>query len=338
MSAALEVRGLSVSLGGVPILTDVTFEVGSGEVFAFIGTNGAGKTTTLRALATLLVPDRGEIAIAGVDVRRDPDRARRLLGYMPDHAGVYERTTVAEYLSFFAAAQGLPDSRVADVVALTGLGALTERDVSALSKGMKQRLQLARVLLHDPPVLLLDEPASDLDPRARVELRDLLLTLRARGKTIILSSHILSELADVSTQVGVLERGRMVAYGPIDAIGAALGDVRSNPVRPSHLGSAYRESASPASRSARMRVLGAAAAVGAILRSTAGIADVAVHGGEVDDAASAGTCSVTVRYADERALGRAVRALSAADLLVVAVVPESTELERIFLELTRGAA
>jgi ABC-2 type transport system ATP-binding protein len=207
----------------VDVLRDVTFQVNHGEIFGFVGPNGAGKTTTIRVMATLLEPMAGRVDIDGIDVAIDPERVRRIIGYMPDHAGVYDRITVREYLEFFADAFGAIDINVVDaVIELTELGNLQERLVAVLSKGMKQRLQLARTLLHDPKVLILDEPASDLDPRARIEIRDLLLELRELGKTVFLSSHILTELSDVCTSVGILERGRLLVAGPVSEIADRL--------------------------------------------------------------------------------------------------------------------
>jgi ABC-2 type transport system ATP-binding protein len=220
---AIRVRHLWHRYGNFDVLRDVSFEVGQGEIFGFIGPNGAGKTTTIRIMATLLEPMAGRVEIDGIDVSIDPDKVRRLIGYMPDHAGVYERITVREYLEFFADAFGVLDIGVVDaVIELTELGKLQDRLVAALSKGMKQRLQLARTLLHDPKVLILDEPASDLDPRARIEIRDLLLELRELGKTVFLSSHILTELSDVCTSIGILERGRLVVAGPLGEIAQRL--------------------------------------------------------------------------------------------------------------------
>ncbi len=220
---AIRVRHLWHRYGNMDVLRDVSFDVGHGEIFGFIGPNGAGKTTTIRIMATLLDPMAGRVEVDGVDVAIDPDRVRRVVGYMPDHAGVYERITVREYLEFFADAYVVPNIDVVDaVIELTDLGNLQDRLVAALSKGMKQRLGLARILLHDPKVLILDEPASDLDPRARIEIRDLLLELRELGKTIFLSSHILTELSDVCTSVGILERGRLVVAGPIGEIAQRL--------------------------------------------------------------------------------------------------------------------
>jgi ABC-2 type transport system ATP-binding protein len=187
------------------------------------GPNGAGKTTTIRVIATLLEPMAGRVEVDGYDVSIDPHEVRRIIGYVPDYAGVYERVTVREYLEFFADAYRIPHLGVIEaVLELTDLEKLQDRLVDEMSKGMKQRLQLARVLLHDPNVLVLDEPASDLDPRARIEMRDLLLELCALGKTIFLSSHILTELADVCTSVAILERGQLVVAGPIAEIAVRL--------------------------------------------------------------------------------------------------------------------
>ncbi|WP_438015950.1 ABC transporter ATP-binding protein [Sorangium sp. So ce315] len=224
----IRVRHLSHRFGALDVLRNVTFDVGPGEIFGFIGPNGAGKTTTIRVMATLLEPMAGRVEIDGVDVTIDPAAVRRSIGYMPDHAGVYDRITVREYLEFFADAFRVPSLDVVDaVLELTDLGKIQDRIVATMSKGMKQRLQLGRILLHDPKVLILDEPASDLDPRARIEIRDLLLELRSLGKTIFLSSHILTELSDVCTSIGILEKGRLVVAGPIGEIAARLEAVRA---------------------------------------------------------------------------------------------------------------
>ncbi len=220
---AIRVRHLWHRFGAFEVLRDVSFDVRQGEIFGFIGPNGAGKTTTIRIMATLLEPLAGRVEIDGIDVTMQPEKVRKLLGYMADHAGVYDRITVREYLEFFADAFQIPSLGVVDaVLELTDIEALQDRLVATMSKGQKQRLQLARILLHDPKVLILDEPASDLDPRARIEIRDLLLDLQSLGKTILLSSHILSELADICTSVGIIERGRMVVAGPIGEISERL--------------------------------------------------------------------------------------------------------------------
>ena len=230
MTPAISVRHLWHRYGQLEVLRDVSFEVAPGEIFGFIGPNGAGKTTTIRVMATLLEPTAGRVEIDGIDAALEPDAVRRIIGYMPDHAGVYERITVREFLEFFADAYRIPELGVVDaVIELTELTKLEGRLVATLSKGMKQRLQIARTLLHDPKVLVLDEPASDLDPRARIEVRDLLLELRELGKTIFLSSHILTELSDVCTSVGILERGELVVSGPIGEIAERLAARREAP-------------------------------------------------------------------------------------------------------------
>ena len=224
----IRVRHLWHRFGNVDVLRDVTFDVGPGEIVGFIGPNGAGKTTTIRVMATLLEPMAGRVEIDGIDVTINPHEVRRRIGYMPDHAGVYDRITVREYLEFFADAFRVPSIGIVDaVLELTDLGKIQDRIVATMSKGMKQRLQLGRILLHDPKVLILDEPASDLDPRTRIEIRDLLLELRGLGKTIFLSSHILTELSDVCTSIGILERGRLVVAGPIGEISDRLEAVRA---------------------------------------------------------------------------------------------------------------
>ncbi len=200
-------------------LDSLNLRVPRGALFGFIGPNGAGKTTTLRMLAGLLEPSSGEIRIAGRSVRQAPRLVHHYVGYMPDFFGVYPEMTASEYLDFFARCHDLPAKRrrivVPELLELVGLAEKRDEDVANLSRGMQQRLCLARALVHDPEVLLLDEPASGLDPRARVEMRELLRELSAMGKTIILSSHILSELAEMCSQAGIIERGRLIASGPL---------------------------------------------------------------------------------------------------------------------------
>ena len=229
--AFVEVKRLRVCYGTTVAVRDLSFEIPQGEVFGFIGPNGAGKTTTIKVLATLLKPEAGSVRIGDTDVVRQPQKVRPRIGYMPDFFGVYEDLTVTEYLHFFAAAYRLGLSKrravVGDVLELTDLTDKRDTQVDALSRGMKQRLGLARVLLHDPELLLLDEPASGLDPRARIEIRELLKELEKMGKTILISSHILHELSQVCTRVGIIEAGRMVAQGSLDDIYRQLGLLRS---------------------------------------------------------------------------------------------------------------
>jgi ABC-2 type transport system ATP-binding protein len=215
----IETHQLCKSYGSFHALRGVDLRVEAGDVYGFIGPNGAGKTTTLRILTTLLEPTSGSARVAGLDVREDKDQIRGLLGYMPDHFGVYGDMTVSEYLQFFAAAYGIERSRRASLVGglleLTDLSVKRDALIDHLSRGMQQRLGLARTLVHDPQVLILDEPASGLDPRARIEIREVLRELQRMGKTILLSSHILPELETLCTRVGILERGELVAQGTV---------------------------------------------------------------------------------------------------------------------------
>ena len=222
MTPIVETRGLTKRYGPFQALEPLDLTIEPGVVFGFIGPNGAGKTTSMRILATLLEPTAGEAWVGGYSVTREPKAVRQILGYMPDNFGVYDNMKVWEYLDFFASAYGLPRERrlglIDDLLALVDLSEKKDGYVDALSRGMKQRLCLARTLVHDPQLLILDEPASGLDPRARVELRALLRQLGALGKTVIVSSHILTEMADICDHVGIIERGRLLAAGPVEEL------------------------------------------------------------------------------------------------------------------------
>lgn len=215
----IETINLTKRYGKLVALNNLNLSIEAGECFGYIGPNGAGKTTTIRILATLLQPTWGEAQVCGHVVGFESRKIRPLIGYVPDFFGAYEDMLVQEYLEFFASAyriQGRERTRiVGDVLELTDLTDKRDAPVDGLSRGMQQRLSLARVLLHDPKVLLLDEPASGLDPRARIEIRALLKELRRMGKTILISSHILPELADLCTSIGILERGELVFQGPV---------------------------------------------------------------------------------------------------------------------------
>src|ERR1700733_13138592 len=215
----VDIRNLWIKYGSFIAVRGISFKIPRGEVFGFIGPNGAGKSSTIRVLATLQQPNAGYALVDGVEVRQDPMKIRRKMGYMPDSFGLYEGLTVREYLHFFAAAYDTPEERrdrlVDDVLALTDLRFKLDSQVDGLSRGMKQRLGLARVLLHDPELLLLDEPASGLDPRARIEVRELLKELQRMGKTILVSSHILHELSQLCTRIGIIEAGQLVAEGSL---------------------------------------------------------------------------------------------------------------------------
>ena len=227
----IKAEGLRKVYGSTVALTDLSFEVPEGEVFGFIGSNGAGKTTTLRILAGLVRPSGGWAEVDGADVTAERDRLHGLVGYMPDFFGVYDSMTAAEYLAFYASCYRLPkrlvNRVVADLLELVHLSPKQDAQVDSLSRGMKQRLCLARALVHDPKVLLLDEPASGLDPRARSEMRELVRALREMGKTIVLSSHILPELAEMCSSYGIIHDGRMVATGPARTILDNLGPRRA---------------------------------------------------------------------------------------------------------------
>jgi len=218
----IEVTHFTKHYGEFVAVDDLSFEIGKGEVFGFIGPNGAGKSTTIRFLATLLRPTSGEGRVAGHSVVSDPMAVRRVIGFMPDDFGVYDGMKVWEFLDFFAIAYEIPYRHrkqiIGEVLELLDLTHKRDDYVNGLSKGMKQRLCLAKTLVHDPPVLILDEPASGLDPRARLEMKALLNELRGMGKTILVSSHILSELADFCTSIGIIERGKLLAAGSIQSI------------------------------------------------------------------------------------------------------------------------
>ncbi len=289
---------------------DLTFSVNRAGVFGFVGPNGAGKTTTMRMMATLLDPDYGDIEIDGVSVLDEPETVRRLIGYMPDYIGVYEGVEIEEYLDFFARAYRIHPSRrkklVDEIMEITELTGVRDKDVSVLSKGMRQRLCLAKTLVHDPKVLILDEPAAGLDPRARIELRLLLKELQKLGKTIIISSHLLTELADICDSVGFIERGVMLQAGNID-------DILANRT-------------GPAQQKLRIRVLGDAQAAMAILRSLADVSGVEFERGLIQFTFAQ----------NEEANPRLLRELLERNVPVISLEQENRNLEDIFLKVTQG--
>jgi ABC-2 type transport system ATP-binding protein len=222
VSPIVRTEGLVKRYDRTLAVAGIDLDIEQGEIFGLVGPNGAGKTTTLRMLATLLRPDAGRAEIDGWSVTRNPDEVRRVLGFMPDAFGVYDDMKVWEYLDFFARCYGLPAAgrrrMIGDLLELVDLGDRRDAYVQDLSRGMQQRLCLAHALVHDPKVLLLDEPASGLDPRARVELRELLRELRSMGKTIVISSHILPELEELCTSVAIVDRGQVLAQGRVSEI------------------------------------------------------------------------------------------------------------------------
>src|SRR4051795_3332784 len=219
---AVQTHGLTRVFGAMTALTSLDLSILRGDLFGFIGSNGAGKTTTLRILATFLAPSSGTARVLGHDVVKDADAVRHVIGYMPDFFGVYKDMEVTEYLDFFGACYKIPTAQrektVSDVLELVGLSEKKGALIGALSRGMQQRLGLARVLIHDPKVLLLDEPASGLDPRARIEMMAILEELQRLGKTIIISSHILSELQNLCNRVAIIEKGRLIYSGPVQGV------------------------------------------------------------------------------------------------------------------------
>jgi ABC-2 type transport system ATP-binding protein len=236
MTALVQITNLTQRFGATIALDHLNLTIPAGAVYGFIGPNGAGKTTTMRILTTLLPPDEGDASIAGYSVRRQPDKVRRMLGFMPDYFGVYDTMRVWEYLDFFAHVYGIKQPRrkalIGELLELVDLGGKRDSYVMTLSRGMKQRLSLARTMAHDPALLILDEPASGLDPRARIELRELLRELRRMGKTIMISSHILTELAEMCTHIGIIERGKLLASGDVATI---MADLRPHKLLEIHL-------------------------------------------------------------------------------------------------------
>jgi len=304
----IETIDLTKKYGDFFALESLTLKLEQGDLFGFIGPNGAGKTTTIRILSTLLSPTWGEAYVCGHSIYPHPREIRRAIGYMPDIFGVYDDMRVIEYLEFFAAAYRIdgPQRRQVAERSLELVDLVAKRDelVTSLSRGMTQRLGLARVLLHDPQVLLLDEPASGLDPRARIEMRNLLKRLQGMGKTILVSSHILPELADICNRVGIIEYGRLLACGNVQDL---LAQVRGRPT-------------------VRIRVVGSPEAAAKALERCSESAAVTVKDGEV-----------VVALADGIPDGSTLAArLVAEGHGLVSLREQEVNLETAFLELTRG--
>lgn len=286
----------------------VSFEVGPGEVFGYIGPNGAGKTTSMRILATLDEPTAGDALVDGFSVVDDPDRVRRRLGFMPDYFGTYQNVNVREYLDFFARAYGLRGNERLDAVRyvmdFTQLEPLARKPIDGLSKGMKQRLCLGRTMIHNPSVLVLDEPAAGLDPRARIELREMIGRLADDGKAVLISSHILTELAEICHRVGILEQGRLVAVGTVEEISRRVQDCGQ----------------------IRVRVLAERERLIDWLRARSDVSDVR---GETE--------LITFRHVGDRASEAALlRAIVAAGFEVVEYGTRHKSLEDVFLHVTES--
>ncbi len=308
----IELRTVTKTFGSLVALDSLSLSIGAGECFGFIGPNGAGKSTTMKILACLMRPDSGAAAVNNLSVLSDGPLIRRIVGYMPDFLGVYDDLTVDEYLQFFASAFKIPRAKrraiVDGVLELTDLNDKRLAMVDSLSRGMQQRLGIARVLIHEPKVLLLDEPASGLDPRARIEMRSLLTELRNMGKTIMISSHILSELAEMCTSIGIIERGKLLYAGSIEE--------------------AYRRT-NAGERIAVTLEAGSppAETVIAALAACPGIARVTPDNGSLLVDLSPG---VTSHHA-------VIQALVACGARVGAFTPRQVKLEDAFLRLTKGA-
>ncbi len=305
----IEIKGLGKNYGSLAALADLDLKIEQGDIFGFIGPNGAGKTTTMRILATLLEPTFGTAAIDGLDVTKHGKKVRRMVGYMPDFMGVYDDLKVFEYLEFFAAAFGIERNRrkaiVEGVLELTDLQSKRAFAVDSLSRGMQQRLGLARVLIHDPKVLILDEPASGLDPRARIEVRELLRELKRMGKTIMISSHILSELEEICDHVGIIEHGHLVFSGTMEQIHQRMGIQNEMQVQ---VGESQRDKAIE------------------LLSALPQITDVKVEG----------SCIRAVLLDGESYDGLIARTLVSGGVDLIMLKPEEVKLDDAFLKLTRG--
>ena len=309
----IKVQNVSKRYRNVNALNDLSLEIPRGTIYGLIGPNGAGKTTLLRILAALLVPSSGQVWFENEEVTRAPTIIQRKVGYMPDFFGVYPDLTSAEYLEFYAGIHGIPRQQrprlISDLLELVELSDKRDALVETLSRGMKQRLCLARALVHDPEILLLDEPASGLDPRARVELRELVRTLQGMGKTILISSHILLELAEMCSDIAILQGGRLVVAGDVESVTHRLGG----------------------GRQIEMRVLGEGQVEKtiAILKELPAISNVTNPDQQTIQADFAG---------DDQALQATLAALISQGVPLVSFAPRSGggRLEEVFMHITEG--
>lgn len=304
----LHIENLSKKYGKLTAVDKLSLNVESGSIFGLVGPNGAGKTTTMKILAALLTPTAGRAWIGGEEVSANPMRIRQLVGYMPDFFGVYDDLKVEEYLDFYGASYGMPvrDRRmiIGDLLELVDLSHKRYAYVDSLSRGMKQRLCLARSLVHDPSLLILDEPASGLDPRARVEMRELLKELKSMGKTIIISSHILPELAELCTHIGIMEMGKLVISGTNEEI-----------VHHTQAG-----------RSLQVRVLDRAEEAGLILQDELGLAEISFLNNSV----------VLPFSGNDRDLNRILIRMVESGIPVASFSEGRNNLEDIFMQVTKG--
>lgn len=310
MHPMIELRGLHRYFGRTRAVFDVNFAVERGQVFGYIGPNGAGKTTSMRILATLDQPTYGDALVDGFSVVNDPDRVRRRLGFMPDYFGTYSNVNVREYLDFYARAYGLRGTErtraISYVMSFTKLDLLADKPIDGLSKGMKQRLCLGRALIHDPAVLVLDEPAAGLDPRARIQLREMIRALSGHDKTVLVSSHILTELAEMCDLVGIIERGRLLAVGSVDEI--------------------QRSQQSRHSTRIQVRLLDDAVALGNWLAEREGI----------DQVQTNGHTAWFSHEADAEVEAELLRGMIEGGFRVVAFGSQTKTLEEVFMQVTEG--
>lgn len=314
-SQAIEISRITRLFGSTIAVNQLSFSVAPGRVVGFIGPNGAGKTTTMRILATLDEPDFGDAQVDGFSVVNDPDRVRFRLGFMPDAYGAYPWVSCIEYLDFFARAYGLAGQArtraIRRVARFTHMEEMLDKPMAGLSKGMKQRLCLGRALIHDPAVLILDEPAAGLDPRARIELKEMIAQLASEGKSLLISSHILTELAEMCDEVAIIEQGNLLAFGRVDEILAHA---------------AARDPAARQQLTVEIETLDAAEDVRVWLAGQPGVSDVTARGGELE-------CSCPN---DPAALHDLLTAMQRAGWRVHRFAARRQSLEQAFLQVTRG--
>jgi ABC-2 type transport system ATP-binding protein len=317
----IEIENLSKRYGTRLALNRLNLRIEAGELFGFVGPNGAGKTSTIRMMTGLLQPTAGDVKIAGQSVRENPDAIRRAIGYMPDFFGVYNDMTVAEYMDFFGACYQIPaDERshlISDLLELVELSHRQDDMVDKLSRGMKQRLSLARTLVHDPQVLILDEPASGLDPRARVEIRELLVELANMGKTIFFSTHILADVAEICTRVAILEAGELVAVGALEELQQQL----------------------MPRRKVEITLLGKLDEARQLLISLPGVASVELPNGANGSRgpATSSRLRLLVEFSgDDLAMTSVLASLIEAQIPVISFSADSRDLEEVFMRATKG--
>jgi ABC-2 type transport system ATP-binding protein len=315
MTPIIEIKDLVKRYNGQPAVDQLNLTVEQGDIFGFVGPNGAGKTTTIRIMATLLAANQGDILVGGYSVHKQPEQVRKLIGYMPDFFGVYNDMLVWEYLDFFGACYKIPPipraGLVRDLLELVDLSHRKDDPVEGLSRGMKQRLSLARTLIHDPQLLILDEPASGLDPRARVEIRELMVELARMGKTIFFSTHILADVAEICTRVGIIEAGKLVASGSLEELQQHV-----VPHRQIHLS-----------------LLGKAEEAQAFLNSYPGVTHIELMPGNQQ----AGRIRLDIEFTgDDQALSALLDGLVQNKIPVLHLSEESRDMEEIFMRATKG--